>query len=183
MSKKYLCPGIHHVGINVSNMMTSLAFYRDLLGLSVIWEDRLEGEKGFHAVVLLTPDSATQLELVSYPENSAISHLNLTDRSLGINHVCFEVHELDKIYGLLQGNGKGVLGPIEDDPANGVKFFYARDPDGTILEFMQVYKLTLPENFFIMFLAYLLLYFLGRKARKQFHCTEKSIHPFTVHKE
>jgi glyoxylase I family protein len=135
--------GFSHVCINVSNMERSLAFYRDVLGLRVIFDVELAGE-GMEAatgergargrmVGCLVPGSRVTLELLGFahrpdapPKGAPVG--------LGYANVALTVPDLAAARAALAARGARPGPPLE---VGGVRMFFVRDPDGTALELIE----------------------------------------------
>ena len=139
--------GIHHASFTVSNMERSVAFYRDILGMEVLWDsvdagvkykgevtDKITGcpETEQHLVFMGTEGDF--LELVEYtPGGKALIENKASD--VGSAHVCFKTDDIQALYEKLLAN-KAVL---HCSPQKGMsnQVMYFRDPDGIILEAME----------------------------------------------
>lgn len=139
-----------HISVTVSDMERSLAFYRDLLGLEQVETHRLEGETiskmaGKEGVVmevvrLQAPETPGMLlDLQQYVEpQGKVSDGKLGD--VGHSHICFGVPNMAQAYEELQSEGvKFVSEPVSFDLGWAVvHVVFFEDPDGYILELMQV---------------------------------------------
>ncbi|MER5254139.1 MULTISPECIES: VOC family protein [unclassified Streptomyces] len=118
-----------HIGLNVTDIERSLAFYRDVIGYGVISEGKEEGrrfaflgENGIPALTLWQQADA------SYAASNA-----------GLHHLAFEVDTIEEVRAYesaLRAYGvefayEGVV-PHGEGAASGGIFFH--DPDGTRLE-------------------------------------------------
>ncbi|MCY3904758.1 MAG: VOC family protein [Caldilineaceae bacterium] len=139
-----------HVSVTVSDMDRSLAFYKDLLGMEEIERHRLEGETiskmaGKDEVImqvvrLQAPETPGMLlDLQEYVQpHGKVSDGKLGD--VGHSHICFGVPDLAQAYKELQAEGvKFVSEPVSFDLGWAiVHVVFFEDPDGYILELMQV---------------------------------------------
>lgn len=138
-----------HTGINVSDLVKSLEFYVDTLEMTVVenrteqgeYIDRLTGIQGtLQHWVKVSTDDGYLLELVRWLDpgsiGAAISDRKPYDRP-GINHLCFQVDSVEGIHSRLTESGYAT-NPIQTDPPGKVKNFSAYDPDGNIVEFVEV---------------------------------------------
>jgi catechol 2,3-dioxygenase-like lactoylglutathione lyase family enzyme len=138
---------IRHTGIVVSNMETSLPFYRDLLGLEVWWDqvedgplvEAVTGVLGarIHTIKLKAPDGVS-IELLQYLNTpKPVPELNRSN-NVGCNHVALQVRDLDGLH--LRAVAQGIR--FNTPPllvANGkVKVTYCRDPEGVVLELVEI---------------------------------------------
>ena len=142
-------PTLHHTGLTVRDLGRSLAFYRDTLGMEVLFEQEktggyladIVGYPGAHVRMahLAFPGDTQRLELFEYvvPEGRGAPG---EPRDVGITHVCLRVDEIDELYVRLVAAGATPLSEpiLVDTGANaGGRGVYVRDPDGTILELFQ----------------------------------------------
>jgi catechol 2,3-dioxygenase-like lactoylglutathione lyase family enzyme len=139
---------IRHTGIVVSDMQREVAFYRDLLGMQV-WADFKDGSAYVQAVtevpgakvwmVKLKAADGVSLELLQY-----LSHPQqpLPRRScdVGPNHVALQVEDIDALYEKLKAAGIRFHAPPTLSGDGGAKVTYCRDPEGIILELVQILK-------------------------------------------
>ena len=139
--------GIHHSSFTVSDMEKSVSFYRDILGMKVLW-DSVEADAPFKGPVAdnLTNCPGTELhivflsvnddliELVKYtPTGKALEGNEASDT--GAAHVCLKTDDIQALYKKLLGNG--IRLHCEPQSLGGVDVMYFRDPDGIIIEAMQ----------------------------------------------
>ena len=145
---------IHHVSFTVSNMEKSLAFYRDLLEMSVIWDSAgeilredlkrfLETITGMVNVKMrlayLDAGNNQILELIQYFSPDGVPVKSQTCDP-GSTHVAFFVDDIWQLYTKLTAEGiqfksppvKIVGGPLENGHAA-----YFLDPDGITIEPIQ----------------------------------------------
>ena len=142
-----------HIGLTVSDIDRSIAFYRDILGLQFKAEIVMEGPetdalfqmKNCKCRVAYLNGSddimAPDIELIQFVDHQANkdqASLNKTS----ISEICFKVKDLDKVYAHLVENGVDCLSKPQafDFTPYGFsksKAIYFRDPDGIILELME----------------------------------------------
>ena len=144
---------IMHVGVTVSDMDRSIAFYRDILGLNFVGEifmegpetDALFGRKGCRARVAYLNGSdhimAPPVELICFVDE-ACRHDPADLMKTSISEICFRVQDIDAVYAHLVEQGVDCLSAPQafDFTASGFgksKAIYFRDPDGIIMELMQ----------------------------------------------
>lgn len=115
-----------HTMVRVADLDTSLAFYRDALGLQVIRrKDYPEGR--FTLVYLAAPgDEAAQIELTHNWDESAY------DGGRNFGHVAYEVEDIYAVCAQL--HARGVL--INRPPRDG-RMAFVRSPDGISIELLQ----------------------------------------------
>ena len=140
---------IAHTGFTVRDIARSLAFYRDILGMEVVFEQEKRG--GYLAAIVGYPDAHVRMahlrfpgdghrvELFEYvePEPQGIAG---EPRDVGITHVCLAVDDIDAVLDRVTSAGAQTFSPpvLVDTGANaGGRGVYVRDPDGIILELFQ----------------------------------------------
>src|SRR5688572_17802193 len=112
----------HHTGFTVRSLEPSLAFYRDLLGLEVVFQwnpqapyiGELVGypEVDLHAAILRIPGSDGFLELLEY-RNIPEQAVDTANGNIGNGHIAFTVDELDPLYERLTAAGvRSVSQPV-----------------------------------------------------------------------
>lgn len=141
---------LDHVAVTVSDMERSLAFYCDLLGLKEIERHHLEGETiskmaGKPDVIMEvvrleapeTPGVLLDLQQYVTPEGR-VSEAQLGD--VAHSHFCFGVPDVWDAYKDLTSKGvEFVSEPVSFDLEWGIVYVvFFKDPDGFILELMQV---------------------------------------------
>ena len=141
---------LDHVSVTVSDMDRSLGFYCDLLGLKEVERHRLEGETIskmagkpdviMEVVRLEAPETpGVMLDLQQYvtPE-SKVSDAQLGD--VAHSHFCFGVPDVWAAYHDLKAKGvEFVSEPVSFDLEWGIVYVvFFKDPDGFVLELMQV---------------------------------------------
>jgi glyoxylase I family protein len=142
---------LDHVSVTVSDMDRSLAFYRDLLGLKEIERHRLEGEGitkmagktdpvVMDVVRLVAPETeGIEIDLQQYlkPEGK-VANGKLGD--VGHSHICFGVPNMAEAFADLTAQGVNFVSePVSFDLGWAVvHVVFFEDPDGYVLELMQV---------------------------------------------
>ncbi|MFJ5829892.1 VOC family protein [Streptomyces sp. NPDC093089] len=119
----------HHVGLNVTDIDRSLAFYRDVLGFDVLGE----GKEGDSRFAFLGQDGSLVLTLWQQAEG------DYAPARAGLHHLAFEAESLDHVRAAeaaLTARGAtfahdGLVAHREGAASGGI-FFH--DPDGTRLE-------------------------------------------------
>jgi len=140
----------HHTSLTVSNLERSLAFYRDALGLAVVFQQEKKG--GYLAGMTGYPDAHVRMAHLEAPGGShrielfqylapAGERAPVEPRNVGITHVCFLVDDISESYERIR-SAPGIQlysAPVEiDTGANAGGFgLYLRDPDGITLELFQ----------------------------------------------
>jgi catechol 2,3-dioxygenase-like lactoylglutathione lyase family enzyme len=133
-----------HLVVGVTDMDRALAFYRDVLGMEVVFETLISGEP-FDAVLHATRKQegrvvggllgGLMVELLSLGAKSAAekpSRRGIT----GIHNMSLSVPDLDDTHHRIIAAGY----TPEQDPfeIGGVRMFFVKDPDGTPVEFIEL---------------------------------------------
>ena len=143
---------IDHVNLVVSDMTRMVAFYRDVLGLTVTkhvtisgdWIGRTVGLDNVRAeVIYLDLPSGPRIELLRYVTPDAV-RVPGADRpnALGIRHLAFRVDEVDAFVERLRRAGVEFFSDVQTVPDSQVTYaggarkrlVYFADPEGNILE-------------------------------------------------
>ena len=138
--------GHRHVGLTVSDLPRSLEFYQNVLGL-VLLEERqerggyIDSLTGVKDIVIQWAKVGTVGGGLLFELQYIPTHPEGTRRQFyptpGINHYCMNVEDLGALYNSLQRK-RVPCSPMQEDPGGMVWNFTAKDPDGTILEFVEV---------------------------------------------
>ena len=141
---------LDHVAVTVSDMDRSLAFYCDLLGLKEVERHHLEGET--ISKMAGKPDVIMEVVRLEAPETPGVlldlqqyvtPEGRVSDAQLGDvahSHFCFGVPDVWAAYKDLTTKGvEFVSEPVSFDLEWGIVYVvFFKDPDGFILELMQV---------------------------------------------
>ena len=135
--------GFSHICVRVSDLGRSLAFYRDGLGLRVIFDVSLDGP-GLDAVTAgegtrgrmvgcLVPGSGVTVELLQLP--APTEPRPRSRQATGYTNISLAVSDLDQAYRALEARGlRPLQRPVE---VGGVRMFFVADPDGTPIELIE----------------------------------------------
>ncbi|HVH20747.1 MAG TPA: VOC family protein [Myxococcota bacterium] len=138
---------VSHLGICVSDLERSLAFYRDALGFAVESELKVDGEPSetllqlrpvrLRAVYLVR--DGVRIELLHYesPGHAGDGSPRAMNQ-LGLTHLSFRVEDLAAAAARLEAHGARVLRDTRiDNPQLRAKAVFATDPDGTLIELVE----------------------------------------------
>jgi catechol 2,3-dioxygenase-like lactoylglutathione lyase family enzyme len=129
---------LQHIGIPVTDMKISEAFY-EKLGFKNVMPSTFEfnGEKG--GIVAMMKRGDMIIELYQMPKTELAK---IQERKDGrIDHIAFDVDDIDLTFKILKNEGFQML---ENEPifltfwTNGCKYFNISGPDGERLEFNQI---------------------------------------------
>jgi catechol 2,3-dioxygenase-like lactoylglutathione lyase family enzyme len=139
--------GLHHGAINAVDWEASVAFYRDILGLTLLGTGEASGElmetalgrSGVRLRWAMFAVGDQHFELIGYLEPPA-GRVEGETWDGGATHLAFKVRDVDEAYRDLSARGVRFLGePVryrEPVPVGGA-FAYALDPSGVLLEFIE----------------------------------------------
>jgi lactoylglutathione lyase len=145
--------GFFHAGVTVSDMERSLTFYRDVLGLEVVSDNRTGGDhaqriwalpevrpEAVRAIFLSVPGSDARIELFEF---SGIERHPASSRPMdfGAGHFCLYTDDAEALHARAVAAGftsrSGEVVAIEQGPHAGVRAAYLIDPDGYHVEIIQ----------------------------------------------
>lgn len=131
----------HHVGITVTDLDRAVAFYRDALGLSLIDRFTVSGEAFSEAVEVENATGAfahfdagsVRIELIEYePVGEDRTGGKINDP--GAKHVGLAVDDVDATVAELPEDVERLSEPQTTE--TGTRIAFIRDPDGTLIEFL-----------------------------------------------
>ena len=138
-----------HTGIVVSDMARSLAFYRDLLGMKV-WADFKDSSPYLQALtevpganvwmVKLKAANGASIELLQYLSHPETVPAPRPSNGVGVNHVALQTDDLDSLHRKLAAHGIRFHALPTVSPDGGAKVTYCRDPEGVIVELVEILK-------------------------------------------
>lgn len=135
-----------HAGLTVSDLSASIAFYRDICGMQEVhepiasegeWFGILTENEGAAIDAMTLADGPFILQLVYYREKGEREAATGHNR-VGNLHLCFRVDDVHAKHAAVLATGKFSPSPIVELPYVGATSFYAKDPDGVPVEFVQV---------------------------------------------
>jgi catechol 2,3-dioxygenase-like lactoylglutathione lyase family enzyme len=143
--------GLHHVGLTVSDLDASIAFYSALLGCRLRERsqnsgDEIETMTGVRDASIVTADLEVPggglLELIQFVHPVA-TRLAQERQQPGHTHLGFVVDSVDAARARLAGLGAGQVSKavtiVEPGSAwDGVRALYACDPDGRTIECLEL---------------------------------------------
>ncbi|HYH48085.1 MAG TPA: VOC family protein [Acidimicrobiia bacterium] len=136
---------LNHVGLTVSDLDASLAFYRDVVGFAVKaerrivegdWFDALTGGEGATIEFVLVGDDRFTLQLVRYL-NGGGAAAPTGHVGAGNVHLCVEVDDVDARWSQLNAEGRYRLSPVVNIMGTANRSFYVSDPDGVPVELLR----------------------------------------------
>ncbi|SEE57105.1 glyoxylase I family protein [Streptomyces sp. 3213] len=130
---------IDHVGLSVRDLDAAVVFYTKALGLTE--EFRFEVEDQRMRVVVLRAADGYAVELMSRPDSvpsPPASDPNSAVLRQGYGHFCLRVTDLDGLYDRVLAAGASVIVPPGPAPHPDVRFGYLADPEGNLIELIQI---------------------------------------------
>lgn len=139
--------GVHHASITVSDIDKSIAFYRDVLGLRLVYTVENSGEETSRnlgvreaklKIAILRAGKDT-IELIQYVTPKG-KHNDRIPCDIGNMHVAFRVSDIYRVYSELRERGvRFNASPLEirEGPMKGWIWAYFSDPDGAQLELLE----------------------------------------------
>lgn len=147
--------GVHHVAISTPDIAGLVAFYRDVIGFEVVFETEMQASATVDAMLGVTDAAArivmmrtgtSFLELFQF--SSPTPAPQSADRPVidhGFTHICLNVTDIDSEYRRLEARGvRFHCPPLHRGP---VRCTYARDPDGNVIELIEILDATFPFHF------------------------------------
>ncbi len=130
--------GINHVGLRVTSLEKSRAFYEKIGFLFIV------GPVGPEPVAIMEHPSGVNINFIlnasTAPLESGPSEnvlMDLTEKYTGFTHIALEVTHLEAVQRTLSD----LQIPITEGPVelpDGTMFLFVRDPDKNVIEFHQV---------------------------------------------
>ena len=141
------CTGISHIAVCVRDMDKSLAFYRDILGMTIskdAIEDTSTGampntykhQRNTRRTVHIGYGGETFLVMTTHPGDKAEGEPIKLDQ-IGVSHVSFTVKNLRAVADEMISKGVEIAGGFDAfaDAQGKVRTFFAFDPDGIMVQF------------------------------------------------
>jgi catechol 2,3-dioxygenase-like lactoylglutathione lyase family enzyme len=138
---------LHHVGITVRDLESSLQWYERTFGLTREFIAHGTGSDLSTAVGVKDANlrfaflrfGNCVVELLCY-DNERDETFERSNADVGSTHVCIDVPDLQAAYDDLRAGGIEFLAPplhIDDGPLAGCSFVYFKDPNGVTLELFE----------------------------------------------
>ena len=117
----------HHIAVICSDYAKAKEFYIDKLGFVLEKEFYRPANNDYLRMMRL---GETVIELFIRPD--ALARVN-NPEAMGLRHLAFRVDDIEPVVAWLNENGIETE-PVREDPYNGGRFTFFRDPDGLPLE-------------------------------------------------
>lgn len=124
---------ISHIAIIVPDLESSLAFWRDTLGLPLTHTEEVASQK---SVVAFLPTGESEVELVEPTTDSSGAAKFLAKRGPGLHHVAFEVDNLEEMLAQLKKKGVRLINETPVAAAGGRRavFIHPESANGVLVE-------------------------------------------------
>ena len=123
-----------HVVIAVTDMDRSVAFYRDVLGMDVVFDQVLSGQP-FDGRAVGGLLGGVSIELLALASGRGADSAGSGRSSVGVQVISLSVPDVDAAYLAVSSFvGEPATKPFDVD---GVRMFFLSDPDGTTIEFVE----------------------------------------------
>ena len=118
---------IEHVGVVVRNLDASRKLWEDVFGIKL---DKTEHTPGRPHKLALYPVGESMVELLAGIEPDSKFAKMCDDGKAGINHICFEVEDIDEALAELKSKGVPLIDEVPRIGHAGCRIAYL-DPKGT----------------------------------------------------
>jgi catechol 2,3-dioxygenase-like lactoylglutathione lyase family enzyme len=137
----------NHIGISVTDLDRSIAFYRDMFGMEPLSEplvfkgpqmDEIMDIPDVEGRLCMIGKDAMRLELFEFTHpvgKAKDSRYPVSDR--GYSHFGIMVDDVAATYDRLKAAGVVIHGRLQTFAGGGITAAYCRDPDGNVFEIMQ----------------------------------------------
>ena len=121
---------INHLGIRITNLEASRAFY-EKLGF-----DFIVGPVGPEPVAIMEHPSGININFILNGDAECKENvlMDVSAKHTGITHVALEIMDYDSAMAQVKQLEIDITGEVEFE---GAKFFFIRDPDRNVIEFHQ----------------------------------------------
>jgi lactoylglutathione lyase len=128
---------INHIGLPVSDLDLSVAWYREALGL------RRESTAGLpEGVAFMVAPTGERLELIAVDVQNPTWDGPRSALRAGVGHTAWTVDDLDVAHTrAVEANGRSVWPPREDPRRPGRSIAFVADPDGNLVELLSSDKM------------------------------------------
>lgn len=146
--------GFNHTSFTVRNLDKALEFWVGALGFGPAaasprhgsWQEGVTGVAGAELRVAHIYGYGAHMELIEYV-NGAASAQPFQPSTPCAGHICLEVDDIEADWARLMAAGarpQGRITHVDNGPGAGLKAAYLRDPDGIIIELVEMRPKPLP---------------------------------------
>lgn len=123
--------GLSHIAIRCSDILESVRFYTEVLGLKEAF--RMYGEDGALGTVYVYIAPSEYLELFA----GGMREGTTANDVIGMCHICLETADVNAAYEQVRQKGGPLDSPVKVGKSKCL-MFWTHDPDGNALEIMQL---------------------------------------------
>ncbi len=129
----YMMNNVDHIGIAVSNIEESIAYYTNVLGLKLLKIEEVESQQ---VKVAFIDAGNVKIELLEPMSEKSAVHGFIEKRGQGIHHVAFGVTGIEERMQELREHGVRLLseGPLPGAGGAQVAFLHPKDSFGVLYE-------------------------------------------------
>ena len=127
---------IDHIAVVVDNIETSLAFWRDALGMDMTHLEEVQEQE---SIVAFLPAGGSEVELVKPTTETSGVAKYLAKRGPGMHHICLEVDNLEAMLADMKAKGVKLINETPTSGAGGKKiaFIHPSSANGVLVELYQ----------------------------------------------
>jgi catechol 2,3-dioxygenase-like lactoylglutathione lyase family enzyme len=140
--------GFNHTSFTVRDIYSSVRFWTEHLGFTAAsvsaregrWQEQVTGVPNAALLVAHLYGHGHHMELVQYLAGG-IPTETPSPAASGAAHVCLEVDDIGRTWDELLAAGasaQGQISEVDTGPVKGCKAAYVRDPNGIIIELLQL---------------------------------------------
>ncbi len=118
---------IEHVGIVVGNLERSRALWEDVLGIPLSGEEGIDGRP---VKLAFYPVGGSMVELIAGTQPDSKHAKMVAEGKGGLNHICFEVENIDEALAELKAKGVPLLDTVPRIGHGGARIAFL-DPSAT----------------------------------------------------
>ncbi len=140
--------GFNHTSFTVADMDRSVRFWTEMLGFKAAsvspregsWQEQVTGVAGASLMVAHLHGHGHHIEFIQYLAGAAKGAAPQPSLA-GAAHVCLEVDDMEQTWMELLAAGataQGKIALVNTGTANGCRAAYIRDPNGIIIELLEL---------------------------------------------
>jgi catechol 2,3-dioxygenase-like lactoylglutathione lyase family enzyme len=140
--------GFNHTSFTVADMDSSVRFWTGMLGFKAAsvspregrWQEEVTGIPGASLMVAHLYGHGHHIEFIQYVAG-AIAGAAPTPAVRGAAHVCLETDDIEQTWAALLQAGataQGAISTVTAGAVGGAKAGYIRDPNGILIELLQL---------------------------------------------
>ena len=128
---------INHIAVLVSDMESTLSFWRDALGLEMAGVRDVPAEA---AQIAFLPTGESEIELVKPTTSDSGLAKYLEKRGPGMHHICLEVDDIDGMLAQLKAKGIQLINeqPRQDVDGRRYAFVHPKSANGVMVELYEL---------------------------------------------